>query len=110
VLGNLVDNAISYTPAGGRVVVSATAKGTGAEVSVTDTGSGIPVEYREHIFDRFSQVPGAQGRRRGFGLGLYFCRQVVQAHGGQIWMESGPHDIGSRFFFTLPQNGAPHPE
>jgi NtrC-family two-component system sensor histidine kinase KinB len=107
VLGNLVDNAISYTPVGGRVVVAAAARDTGAEVSVTDTGSGIPLEYREHIFDRFSRVPGAQGRRRGFGLGLYFCRQVVQAHGGQIWVESGPQDVGSHFVFTLPQNGAP---
>ena len=109
VLGNLVDNAISYTPAEGVVVVAAAARDTGAEVSVTDTGSGIPLEYREHIFDRFSRVPGAQGRRRGFGLGLYFCRQVVQAHGGLIWMESGPQDVGSRFVFTLPQNGTPHP-
>jgi NtrC-family two-component system sensor histidine kinase KinB len=72
------------------------------EISVTDTGPGIPEEYREHIFERFSRVPGTQGRSKGFGLGLWFCRQVVEAHGGRIWAEPGHGNKGARFVFTLP--------
>jgi signal transduction histidine kinase len=99
---NLLDNAFSYTPDGGSVVVAAVAGAAEVQVSVTDTGPGIPAELREQIFERFTRIPGVQGRRRGFGLGLHFCRQVVRAHGGRIWVEPGPGDVGSRFIFTLP--------
>jgi signal transduction histidine kinase len=102
VVTNLLENALSYTPDGGSITVEVEAKTGEIDVSVTDTGPGIPAEYRETIFERFAQVPGIAGRRKGFGLGLYFCRQVVQAHGGRIWMEPGPDQIGSRFVFTLP--------
>jgi signal transduction histidine kinase len=102
VVGNILDNAIAYTPDGGRVTLSATVRGGEIEISVTDTGPGVPREYREQIFERFTRVPGLKGRRRGFGLGLYFCRQVLQAHGGRIWVEPGPGNKGSRFAFTLP--------
>jgi signal transduction histidine kinase len=102
VLVNLLDNAISYTPGGGRIVVAAAQSKDGVQLSVTDTGPGIPPEHREQIFQRFTRVPGLEGRRRGFGLGLYLCRQVVQAHGGRIWVEPGPGDRGSRFVLTLP--------
>jgi signal transduction histidine kinase len=102
VIANLLDNALSYTPNGGRIVVAAQEKEGEIWVSVTDTGPGVPPEHRELIFERFTRVPGAQGRRRGFGLGLYYCRQVLQAHGGRIWVESGPQGIGSRFVFALP--------
>jgi len=97
---NLLDNALSYTPAGGSVVIAAVRGENEVEVSVTDTGVGVPPEHREHIFERFARVPGDQGRRRGFGLGLYLCRQVVQAHGGRIWVEPG--NVGSSLVFTLP--------
>jgi signal transduction histidine kinase len=102
VVGNLLDNALSYTPDGGRVTLSAAAREGAVEVDVTDTGPGVPQAYREQIFERFARVPGSKGRRRGFGLGLYFCRQVVQAHGGHVWVEPGPDGTGSRFVFTLP--------
>lgn len=102
VVGNLLDNAVSYTPEEGRIVVAVEGQKGEVEVSVTDTGPGIPPEHREHIFERFTRVPGVQGRRQGFGLGLYFCRQAVQAHGGHIWVEPGPDGVGSRFAFTLP--------
>lgn len=102
VVGNLLDNAISYTPTGGRIVVAAEEREGEIEFSVTDTGPGVPPEYWQGIFERFTRVPGVEGRRQGFGLGLYFCRQVVQDHGGRIWVEPGPGGVGSRFAFTLP--------
>lgn len=105
VLVNLLENAISYTPSGGQVAVAAALRDGEIELSVTDTGPGVPAEYRESIFERFIRVPGVTGRRKGFGLGLYFCRQVVKAHGGRIWVEPGPGGVGSRFVFTLPVEG-----
>ena len=102
VMANLLENAVSYTPTSGQVIVKAAALGDEVMVSVTDTGPGIPPEHRKTIFERFTRVPGTSGRRRGFGLGLYFCRQVVEAHGGRIWVEPGPGDVGSRFVFRLP--------
>jgi signal transduction histidine kinase len=105
VLGNLLDNAISYTPDGGHVVVAARQVGQQVEVSVTDTGPGVPEQHRELIFERFVRVPGVAGRRHGFGLGLYYCRQVILAHGGRIWVEPAPRGSGSRFVFRLPLRG-----
>jgi len=99
---NLVDNALSYTPKGGRIVLAAEQRGPEIKVSVTDTGPGVPSEYRDVIFERFTRVPQAKSRRKGFGLGLHFCKQVAEAHGGRIWVEPGPNDQGSRFAFTLP--------
>ena len=62
----------------------------------------MPEEHRELIFERFARVPGVRGRKQGFGLGLHYCRQVIQAHGGRIWVEAGPDGVGSRFTYTLP--------
>jgi two-component system, NtrC family, sensor histidine kinase KinB len=102
VLTNLVDNALKFTPEGGTVRISAgLLNDEKLIVKVSDTGPGIPEEYREKIFNRFGQVPGHVGRRRGSGLGLTFCRLAVEAHGGEIWMEAGPEG-GSIFAFTLP--------
>jgi NtrC-family two-component system sensor histidine kinase KinB len=70
-------------------------------VRIRDTGPGIPEEYRQKIFERFTQVPGRAGRRRGSGLGLTFCRLVMEAHGGSIWAEAGTNG-GSVFVLTLP--------
>jgi signal transduction histidine kinase len=108
VLDNLIENAISYTPEGGQITLGASATEEQVAVSITDTGPGVPLEYREVIFERFTRVPGVQGRKQGFGLGLYFCRQVIEAHGGQIWVEPGPKEVGSRFVFTLSR--AAHPD
>jgi signal transduction histidine kinase len=106
VLINLIDNALKFTPRGGRVTVSAARLANGAEDSmvrctVRDTGPGIPPEYRARIFDRFVQIANRPGRRRGTGIGLNFCRLAVEAHGGQIWVEDAS-DGGSEFSFTLP--------
>ena len=98
VLANLVVNAIRYTRHG-EIKVSAEQRGNSVAVSVSDTGSGIPQEYLPHIFDKFVQVPGAT--TGGAGLGLAISRLIVEAHGGQISVQSDP-STGSTFTFTLP--------
>jgi signal transduction histidine kinase len=102
VVANLVDNALKYSPSGGQVSVLAQLEAE-KEVSicVRDNGPGIPEEFRQKIFERFSQIPGMRGRRRGTGLGLAFCKLAVEAHSGRIWVESNASG-GSDFVFTLP--------
>ena len=102
VLRNLVDNAIAYTPAEGRILIQARQIDGQIEISVIDSGPGVPPEHRMVIFERFTRIPGVKGRKHGFGLGLYYCRQVILAHRGTIWVEPGPGGLGSRFSFTLP--------
>ncbi|HLX07703.1 MAG TPA: HAMP domain-containing sensor histidine kinase, partial [Thermoanaerobaculia bacterium] len=101
VLGNLLQNALQHTPAGGTVTVAAEPAGDQVRFSVADSGPGIPDEYLGRIFDRFTQVPGSQG---GAGLGLAIAREIVQAHGGTIGVEShdNGHGGGATFNFTLP--------
>jgi signal transduction histidine kinase len=108
VVDNLLANAIRFTPAGGRVEVLVSRRDGEVYVTVRDTGKGIPRELQERIFDKFSQVEAQRGgQRMSVGLGLAFCRLVVEAHGGRIWVESSPGE-GSAFTFALPieQNGA----
>lgn len=107
VLTNLLDNAIKHTPMGGLVTVTAEVVDGEMAISVTDTGPGIPVDERERIFERFAQTSGEKHHRRGFGLGLTFCRLAVTAHGGRIWVESGEGGKGSRFIFTLQLSPTP---
>jgi NtrC-family two-component system sensor histidine kinase KinB len=102
VLINMVDNAMKFTPEGGLISVSAEPLSEEMlVVRVSDTGPGIPAEYREQIFERFSRVPVQSTRRKGSGLGLNFCRLAVEAHGGQIFVEDRPGG-GSIFSFTIP--------
>jgi signal transduction histidine kinase len=101
VLDNLLDNALKYTPEGGLITVAVRLVNGQVEVRVTDTGPGIPLEYQGRIFERFTRVPGYEGRRRGLGWGLAFCRSVIEAHGGRIWLESEVGQ-GSTFAFTIP--------
>ncbi len=98
VLSNLVVNAMRYTKHG-EIKISAEPRGTSIAVSVSDTGSGIPQEYLPHIFDKFVQVPGAATGEAGLGLAI--SRLIVEAHGGQIIVQSEPRK-GSTFTFTLP--------
>ncbi|WP_298817267.1 sensor histidine kinase [Chloroflexus sp.] len=102
VITNLVSNAIKYTPSDGEVVVSAraTSDGHSIEIRVSDTGQGIPAEAQVRIFDRFYQARSSD-RRHGAGLGLYFCRLAVEAHGGSIALES-EIGKGSTFIVKLP--------
>ncbi len=102
VLGNLVGNALKFTPSGGRVVVRVEPVGSDLLFTVSDTGVGIPEDKLESIFTRFSQVAVD---RRGVGLGLYISRAIVQGHGGRIWAES-TLGKGSTVRFTLPVSSA----
>ena len=102
VLGNLLDNAIRHTPAGGVVTVAAGHHDGGVRVEVADTGSGIPDDALPHVFDRLYRADPSRDRATGgSGLGLTIARQLVEAHGGTIWAESEPGQ-GSRFGFDLP--------
>jgi two-component system OmpR family sensor kinase len=102
VFANLVDNSISHTPAGGKVTIVARllAERT-VEVTVTDTGSGIPPEALSRIFERFYQVDRSRKRSRGAGLGLAITKEIVEAHGGTITAESVV-ELGSKFTVRLP--------
>jgi len=105
IVANLIDNAVKFTPEGGQVVISASQQGDEELLfQVRDTGPGVPAPYRKKIFERFVQVPGRQGRRRGSGLGLTFCRLAVEAHGGKIWVDEHPEG-GSVSSFILPLEG-----
>jgi signal transduction histidine kinase len=100
VVFNLVSNAVKFTPAGGRVDVSACVEDGRVEIGVSDTGPGIAATDREMIFEEFEQTD--EGRKaEGTGLGLPLSRKLVELHGGRLWVESEP-GRGSSFRFTLP--------
>jgi signal transduction histidine kinase len=99
---NLVENALRYTPAGGSVAIALRREGKVAELTVADTGIGIPAEHLPHIFERFYRVDRARSRREGgTGLGLAIAKQIAVAHGGQIRVRSEP-GAGSTFTVVLP--------
>jgi signal transduction histidine kinase len=104
VIGNLVANALRATPAGGTITIAAVQRGAAMAFSVTDTGAGIPREYLPKIFDPFIQAPNAPAG--GTGLGLTISRRIVEAHGGQLTVQSEP-GRGSTFTFTVPMGARP---
>jgi signal transduction histidine kinase/putative methionine-R-sulfoxide reductase with GAF domain len=101
VLANLLDNALKFTPVGGVIELGFSDKSQEVIFWVSDTGPGIPSEFQEKIFERYIQIPGSTGRRRGTGLGLAFAKLAVEAHGGRLWVEEHPMG-GSVFKFSLP--------
>jgi signal transduction histidine kinase len=110
VISNLLSNAVKYTPKEGRISVTLEKREDAmVQVNVADTGVGIAEDALKTIFDKFSQVQHKDQQRHGTGLGLTFCKMVVEAHGGDIWVESEP-GRGSTFSFTLPIQGPPSPE
>jgi signal transduction histidine kinase len=106
IVGNLLGNAIDFTPRGGQVWVRArrteTAHGAECVVEVGDTGVGIDPEHHQLVFEEFAQVDSSASRpHHGTGLGLTIARKLVELQGGRIWLES-ELGSGSRFFFTIP--------
>jgi signal transduction histidine kinase len=102
VLRNLLENAIAHTPAGGRVEVAAAGAGGGVEIAVRDTGEGIAAEHLDRVFERFYRTDGSRARATGgAGLGLAIVRQLVEAQGGTVRVESAP-GRGATFAVTLP--------
>ena len=110
IVGNLIGNAIDFTPRGGRVWVKAQTAGAGVAreclVEVGDTGIGIDPEHHELVFREFAQVDASASRQHhGTGLGLTIARKLVELHGGRIWLESRLGE-GSRFYFTIPYSAS----
>lgn len=112
VLTNLLDNAIKYTPEGGTITVGATRaplektepQANAIDISVADTGIGIPEQDRPRVFERFYRVDKARSRELGgTGLGLAIVKHIIEGHGGQVWVEAN-HPRGSRFVVRLPIN------
>jgi len=102
VVSNIVNNAVKYSPEGGTVTLASRVEGRFALISITDTGIGIPQEEIGHVFERFRRVrSGAAQSIPGTGLGLTIVKQIVEMHGGKIWVESALGH-GSSFHFTIP--------
>ncbi len=106
VIGNILDNAIRFSPQGRQVHVELKEENNEYLISITDQGIGVRPEYMDHIFERFYRVRNTASRQySGIGLGLFVARAIVEAHGGHIWVSSN-QGLGSTFSFTLPR--APH--
>jgi signal transduction histidine kinase len=103
VFTNLVDNALKFTPQNGEVIVNADASAGYLFIRVTDSGPGITPEDQKRIFERFFQTDRSRkgGANHGIGLGLPIAREIVRAHGGEVWVESNP-GRGSVFVVKLP--------
>lgn len=105
VLGNLISNAIKFSPGDATVTVAAAVQGERVRVTVTDQGSGIPEDFRDRVFQRFSQADASDSRRKGgSGLGLSISKSIIELHGGSIGYESADGG-GARFYFELPVGG-----
>jgi two-component system, OmpR family, sensor histidine kinase KdpD len=100
-LRQLVDNALKYSPAGSPVSLTGKSKDGRVIVSVADQGPGIPEAEQGRIFEKFYRAEASRHQIPGAGLGLVIAREIIHAHGGEIWVESQPGE-GSIFQFTLP--------
>ena len=102
VVGNLLGNALKFTPESGTITITAARRDGRPRVEVADTGPGIPTDFLGRVFDKFSQADEGRARKRySTGLGLAFCKLAVEAHGGTIGVDSEV-GVGSRFWFELP--------
>ncbi|MFD1255476.1 ATP-binding protein [Mucilaginibacter terrae] len=102
VISNLISNAIKFSPTGGTVQVMIVKTNQHVEISVHDTGIGIPAHLKDKVFNMFTEAkrPGTMGEK-SFGLGLSICRQIIEMHNGQIWFESN-EQTGTTFYIRLP--------
>jgi signal transduction histidine kinase len=109
IVSNLLDNARRYTPAGGAIIVDLRAAEGLAEITVTDTGPGIPDDQRDNIFDRLVRLDSGRARDHGgAGLGLAIARALARAHGGEL--ACLPHYGGAQFRLTLPNTSRTDPQ
>ena len=110
IIGNLLNNAIKFTPSGGVVTVLVRTCAGEVEVAVQDNGQGIDPKFLPHLFNKFRQADGSTTRRHGgLGLGLSIVRQLVELHGGRLWAESAV-GRGATLTFTLPVRVVRQPE
>jgi len=105
VIGNLLHNAIKWSPASEVITVTAVEHGDEVVLTVFDNGPGVPESARERIFERFYQADVSRSADVGTGLGLAICKHIVEAHGGRIWAEGNSHGKGGQFAFTLLKAG-----
>jgi len=101
VLSNLISNSIKYAP-GGEIRISGQIRQEALIICVSDEGPGIAAQDIPHIFDRFYRAPDLARSTKGAGLGLYLSRAIVEAHGGQMWVDP-QRDAGARICFSLPR-------
>jgi signal transduction histidine kinase len=101
VVGNLVTNALQFSPRGGAVHIALEPGADHVRFSITDEGPGVPEASRTRIFEKFGTL-GPRRTRHSTGLGLSFCKLAIEAHGGTIGVEPGTGGSGSTFWFTLP--------
>jgi signal transduction histidine kinase len=101
VLGNLIENAVKYSPEGGEVRISATAGNGAVQISVRDSGPGIPRDQQARIFEKFGRADVEGGSKPGTGLGLFIARSIAEAHGGSLEVSSG-FEPGATFTLALP--------
>jgi len=109
VVTNLVSNAIKYSPVGGEVLISTHSVNGAVEVSIKDHGVGIPADFVDRLFGRFERYEKSPSKVIGTGLGLAIARQIIEMHGGKIWVESAVGS-GSVFHFTIPAVATAMPE
>jgi len=101
VLGNLLHNAIKWSPQGEVITIAASEQLDEVIVSIFDNGPGVPDELRNRVFERFYQADASRSGDEGTGLGLAICKHIVDAHGGRIWAEGNSQGIGGHFLFTV---------
>jgi K+-sensing histidine kinase KdpD len=102
VLENMLDNAIKYSQKGGLIRVKSDVTGDRVIISVDDEGMGIPSREKAKVFERFYRGEGAEKASSGTGLGLYISKAIIEAHGGEMWLDS-QYSKGCRFIFSLPR-------
>ena len=103
IIWNLLSNAVKFTPEGGSVTVQLGTVGNQVQITVVDTGKGIPTDFLPYVFDYFRQADGSTTRKfGGLGLGLAIVRHLVELHGGTVWAESRGEELGATFTVRLP--------
>ncbi len=105
VVSNLLSNAIKYSPDGGEIAVTSVTSEGQIDISIRDHGIGIAPEFKQHLFTRYERYEKAPSKILGTGLGLAITRQIVEMHGGKVWVDS-EQGQGSDFHFTLPIKAA----